>query len=144
GRGRRPPCAPCPFPAWEGLGLGSGPRCGRKSERKLSMTNPKFDVDAARARCRKFRKRILDISQTVGALHIAPAFSCLELVDTAYLGLMNRTGNPDTSDTFLLSKGHGSPALFCVLEELGVFPRAYLENFCKPGWPLSTHPDFGT
>src|SRR5437762_6967653 len=108
------------------------------------MADAGFDLAQARDRCRKFRRRILDVSQTVGALHIAPSFSCLELVDTAYLGLMNRTGNPDTSDTFLLSKGHGSPALFCVLEELGVFPRAYLENFCKPGWPLATHPDLGT
>jgi transketolase len=108
------------------------------------MANSGFDLAQARERCRKFRRRILDVSQTVGALHIAPSFSCLELVDTAYLGLMNRTGDPDTSDTFLLSKGHGSPALFCVLEELGIIPRAYLENFCKPGWPLATHPDFGT
>ena len=74
------------------------------------MSNPKFDVAAARIRCRKFRKRILDITQTAGALHIAPAFSCLELVDTAYFGLMRRTGDPETDDTFILSKGHGSLA----------------------------------
>ena len=73
------------------------------------MGDAGFDLAQARDRCRKFRRRILDVSQTVGALHIAPSFSCLELVDTTYLGLMNRTGNPDTSDTFLLSKGHGSP-----------------------------------
>ncbi|HYT60268.1 MAG TPA: transketolase [Haliangiales bacterium] len=108
------------------------------------MANTGFDIANARARCRKFRRRILDVSQTVGALHIAPSFSCLELVDTAYNGLMKRTGNPDTSDTFLLSKGHGSPALYCVLEELGIIPRTYLENICKPGWPLATHPDYGT
>lgn len=108
------------------------------------MANTGFDFGEAKARCKRFRRRILDISQTVGALHIAPSFSCLELVDTAYLGLMNRTGNPDTSDTFLLSKGHGAPALYCVLEELGTIPRTYLEHFCKPGWPLATHPDYGT
>jgi len=107
------------------------------------MTNPHFDAAAARERCRKFRRRILDISQTVGALHIAPAFSCLELVDTVYFGLMNRTGNPDTDDTFILSKGHGSLAQFVVLEELGIIPREQLENYCKPGWPLATHPDYG-
>ena len=103
-----------------------------------------FDFSEAKQRCRRFRRRILDISQSVGALHIAPSFSCLELVDTAYMGLMERTDNPDTSDTFLLSKGHGSPALYCVLEELGIIPRTYLENICKPGWPLATHPDYGT
>ena len=96
------------------------------------MATRGFDFNEAKQRCRRFRRRILDVSQSVGALHIAPSFSCLELVDTAYLGLMERTGNPDTSDTFLLSKGHGSPALYCVLEELGILPRTYLENICKP------------
>lgn len=106
----------------------------------------KFDFNAAavRTRCQGYRRRILDISQTVGALHIAPSFSCLELVATAYFGLMNRTGDPATEDTFILSKGHGSLAQFVALEELGVIPRAWLENYCKPGFPLATHPDYGT
>jgi len=108
------------------------------------MAETDFDFALAVERCRKFRRRILDVSQAVGALHIAPSFSCLELVDTIYMGLMRRTGNPDNSDTFLLSKGHGSPALYCVLEELGIIPRTYLDNLCKPGWPLATHPDYGT
>ena len=108
------------------------------------MVKSKFDSNAAQARCRRFRKRVLDISQTVGALHIAPAFSCLELVDTAYFGLMNRTGNPETEDTFILSKGHGSLSQFVVLEELGVLAPEQLNHYCKPGWPLATHPDYGT
>jgi transketolase len=110
----------------------------------MPMVQPAFDIAAARLRCRKFRRRILDISQTVSALHIAPAFSCLELVDTVYFGLMRRTGHPETDDTFVLSKGHGSLAQFVVLEELGIIPREQLDHYCKPGWPLATHPDYGT
>lgn len=108
------------------------------------MADSKFDIAAAQARCRKFRKRILDISQTVGALHIAPAFSCLELVDAAYFGLMTRTGDSGADDTFILSKGHGSLAQFVVLEELGIITPEQLDHYCKPGWPLATHPDLGT
>ena len=103
-----------------------------------------FDPAISRARCLQFRKRILEVSQTVGALHIAPAFSCLELVESAYFGLMNLTGNRETDDTFVMSKGHGSLAQFLALEELGVIPREWLENFCRPGYPLATHPDYGT
>lgn len=103
-----------------------------------------FDSAAARVRCKKFRKRILDVSQSVGAIHIAPSFSCLELVDAAYFGLLRRTGNVDTDDTFILSKGHGSMAQYVVLEQLGILPPAWLDNFCKPGFPLATHPDYGT
>lgn len=102
-----------------------------------------FDPAIARARCLQFRKRILAISQTVPALHIAPAFSCLELVDAAYHHLMNRTGNPAIDDTFILSKGHGSLALYVVLEALGVIAREQLDHYSKPGWPLATHPDYG-
>jgi transketolase len=107
------------------------------------MANQEFDVTGARARCRKFRKRILDISQSVGALHIAPAFSCLELVDTVYFGLMRRTGDSERDDTFILSKGHGSLAQFVALEESGIISPDKLDHYCKPGWPLATHPDYG-
>jgi transketolase len=99
--------------------------------------------DASRQRCRMYRKRILDISQQVTALHIAPAFSCLEIVDAIYHGLMQRQPDGSLRDTFLLSKGHGSLAQYVVLEDLGILPRNDLDNFCKPGGRLGTHPDYG-
>ena len=36
------------------------------------------------------RRRILEVSQQVSALHVAPAFSCLEIVDLVFHGLMRR------------------------------------------------------
>ena len=36
----------------------------------------------------RYRRRILDISQKVTALHAAPAFSCVEMTDVIYHGLM--------------------------------------------------------
>ena len=75
-----------------------------------------FDTAAARHRCLKYRRRILDISQAVSALHIAPAYSCLEIVDAVYHGLMRRDGA--SPDTFLMSKGHGCIAQYMVLEDL--------------------------
>lgn len=107
------------------------------------MKKDSFDAKAAKARCYGYRQRILAISQTVPALHIAPAFSCLELVDAAYFGLMDRKGNRNADDTFILSKGHGSLAQYVVLEELGVIKRDLLDHYSKPGWPLATHPDYG-
>jgi transketolase len=108
------------------------------------MTNKgTFDVSAARARCRQHRRRILDISQTVSALHIAPAFSCLEIVDTIYYGLMRRDRGPNADDTFILSKGHGSLAQYAVLESLGIVSKAELDLYGKPGGRFATHPDYG-
>ena len=102
-----------------------------------------FDAAAAKRRCFKFRRRMLDISQKVTALHLAGAFSCIEIVDCIYHGLMRRDAAGYSKDTFLLSKGHGSLAQYVVLEDLGVLPRKELDNFCHPGSILGTHPDYG-
>ena len=103
----------------------------------------RFDVNASKSRCRRFRRRILDISQTVPALHIAPAFSCLELVDTIYYGLMNHGGPGRESDTFILSKGHGAMAQYCVLEERGVLASDEVSQSGRDGGRLGMHPDLG-
>ncbi len=105
--------------------------------------SPAFDAAASKERCYEFRRRILDISQTVSALHAAGAFSCMEIVDTIYFGMMRRDAAGALRDTFLLSKGHGSLAQYIVLEKLGILPREELDQFCKPGGHLGTHPDYG-
>ena len=74
-----------------------------------------FDVSAARQRCLRYRRRILDASQQVTALHVAPAFSCLEMVDVIYHGLMRRGSDGKSPDTFLMSKGHGCLAQYVIL-----------------------------
>lgn len=101
-----------------------------------------FDVTAARQRCLQLRRRILDISQTVSALHIAPAFSCLEIVDLIYNGLRRRDGKI-SPDKFLMSKGHGCMAQYVVLELLGILKKEDLAKYCKPDGQLGAHPDYG-
>ncbi|MDQ6670572.1 MAG: transketolase [Chloroflexota bacterium] len=96
-----------------------------------------FDLDASRERCARMRRRILEVSQGISAIHIGGAFSCLEVVDTIYFSLKRAT------DTFVLSKGHGSAAQYVALEELGVLSHADLETLCKPTGRLGTHPDYG-
>jgi transketolase len=99
-----------------------------------------FDAQAARLRCRRYRRRILDISQQVAALHIAPAFSCTEITDAIYHGLMRGTDH----DVFLMSKGHGCMIQYVILEERDVLSREDLDRYCKPGGRLGAHPDYGT
>jgi len=97
-----------------------------------------FDVAVARSRCLQYRKRILDVSQRVGALHIAPAFSCLEMTDVIYRGLMRRS-----HDLFLMSKGHGCVSQYVILEDLGIMPTEEIERYCTPQGILGAHPDRG-
>jgi len=101
------------------------------------------DRDSAVVRCRRYRRRILEISQQVSALHIAPAFSCTEIVDLIYNELMADANGVD-DDVFLMSKGHGCMIQYVILEERGILTRGDLDNYCKPGGVLGAHPDFGT
>ena len=102
-----------------------------------------FDSAAARARCLKFRRRILDMSQRVQALHIGSAYSCTEIVDLIYFGLMRRKPDGSLLDTFLMSKGHGCMIQYAILEDLGVLSRADMDAYCTPGGRLGVHPDHG-
>ncbi len=98
-------------------------------------------IASARARCRRYRRRILEVSQKLPALHIAAAFSCLEVIDCCYFELMQRENEP--KDTFLMSKGHGAMALYTVLEALGIMSPKELDSVCQTGSRFGGHPDMG-
>ena len=59
----------------------------QQAKNQASLRNA-FDAAAARARCKKHRKRILEMTQSVSALHVGGAFSATEIVDCIYYGLM--------------------------------------------------------
>jgi len=110
----------------------------------MAMLSNSFDRKAAKERCRNYRRRILEISQQVTALHVAPAFSCTEITDTIYNGLMRKVSGGGFSDIFLMSKGHGCMIQYVILEELGLLTRSDLDGYCKPGGRLGAHPDCET
>jgi transketolase len=103
-----------------------------------------FDKKKAEERCLQYRLRILEISQKVPALHIAPAFSCLEIVDSIYYGLIQGSKNSKHSeDVFIMSKGHGCITQYVILESLGVLKKEHLDSYCTPSGILGAHPDIG-
>ena len=103
-----------------------------------------FDAAAARERCYRYRKRILDISQQVTALHVAPAFSCVEMTDVIYNKLLRYQSHGHPHDVFLMSKGHGCMIQYVILEEQGVLSAKDLADYCKPTGRLGAHPDYET
>lgn len=109
----------------------------------MNINRKLIDIHAAKRRCLKFRKRILEISQQVSALHIGAAYSCTEIVDCIYFELMRREKEGASSDTFLLSKGHGCMIQYVILEEIGMLVRADLDLYCTSGGRLGAHPDYG-
>jgi transketolase len=103
-----------------------------------------FDDTVARERCRAYRRRILEISQQVTALHVAPAFSCVEITDAIFHSLMRSGPGGTFQDVFLMSKGHGCMIQYVILEAFGVLSREDLDLYCKPNGRLGAHPDYGT
>jgi transketolase len=103
-----------------------------------------YDIMEARDRCRRYRRRILDISQQVSALHIAPAFSCVEITDAIYHGLMRQHADGSYRDVFMMSKGHGCMIQYVVLEDKNILSSKDLDLYCKPGGRLGAHPDYET
>lgn len=102
-----------------------------------------MDSNIAKKRCIEYRRRILDISQTVTALHVAPAFSCLEITDVIYHELMRYDASGQLLDTFVMSKGHGCLIQYVILEKLGILSKEDIELYCNPKGRLGAHPDYG-
>src|SRR3979490_2904642 len=113
----------------------------RPAEKSVSEL---VDVVAARRRGMQYRRRILDISQKISALHAAPAFSCVEIADVIYRGLMRPAEDgKGFSDVFLMSKGHGCMTQYAILEDLGILSSAELDRYCMAQGILGAQPDRG-
>jgi transketolase len=92
----------------------------------------------------ELRKRIFLTAYSGGVGHLASAFSLVEILCALYLEkkLKYDPTNPAWAerDFMVLSKGHGSLALYNVLCEAGYFPEKKLYTFCQPGSTLGGEP----
>ena len=80
--------------------------------------------------CLNLKKRILDISQQVKAIHAAGAFSCLEIVFFIYFELVKFSKKGRPVDTFIMSKGHGCMSQYVILEKLNILKKKDIDNYC--------------
>jgi transketolase len=88
----------------------------------------------------QLRKVILDVATKNQCGHIPSALSILELIYVVYEEFI--VGHGDSpQDKFVLSKGHGSLALYAVLNHFGFISKSILYSFCTKGSPLGGHPD---
>ena len=93
---------------------------------------------------KKIRKHILKMTLYSKSSHIGSALSIVEMLVTLYFRIMNTTPEnfqSDERDKFLLSKAHGSAALYATLVEKGFFPSDYLEKYYVDGGILPGHVD---
>ena len=104
----------------------------------------KPDLDAMRRTARHLRAVILRTIANAGSGHPGGSLSMVELLVGLYwYKLRHDPKRPDwpDRDLFLLSKGHGVPALYAVLAEFGYFPKEELMTLRRYPTRLQGHPE---
>ncbi len=93
--------------------------------------------------CKDIRREILKISRATGHGHIPSCFSVVEVLCALYETMRHDPKNPawDKRDIFILSKGHASLALYCVLARFGYFDISKVYSFGQFESSFGCHPD---
>ena len=109
------------------------------------MTESTRDLAELRQIALQMRRTIIEITTRAGSGHPSTSLSMVELVVPLYFGgvLRHDPRNPHwpDRDRFILSKGHGAPALYTVLAMRGYFPMEWLSTLRKLDSPLEGHPN---
>lgn len=103
-----------------------------------------LSIDEMKKMTVTLRRDIVKMIHAAGSGHPGGSLSMVEILTALFFGEM--TLDPDDPewadrDRFILSKGHGVPALYAVLAHRGYFPVEDLMTLRKLGSPLQGHPD---
>ena len=93
----------------------------------------------------ELRISIIDMLEEAKSGHPGGSLSAIDLVTALWFHAMKGVDNPsrltEDRDRFILSKGHGVPALYAVLAKKGFINPAELKTLRKTGSRLQGHPD---
>jgi transketolase len=93
----------------------------------------------------RLSRQILEMTTKAGSGHPSSSLSAIDILTVLYFGGMMRHNpeRPDWAerDRFILSKGHGVPALYAVLAEAGYFDAEKLDTLRQLNSPLEGHPN---
>lgn len=90
------------------------------------------------------RQKIIRVTTEVEGGHLAGSLSCIDILVAIYFKVLkHKPKNPnwENRDRFILSKGHGAPALYVALAMSGYFPEEELFTLRKINSRLQGHPD---
>ena len=93
---------------------------------------------------RNIRRGILLATHEAGSGHPGGSLSCTDILTVLYFHEMNINPKyPDMQgrDRFVMSKGHGAPALYCVLAERGYYDKSEVLTLRKLNSKFQGHPD---
>jgi transketolase len=93
---------------------------------------------------KRLRTEILQMIHAGKSGHPGGSLSCIDIILTLFANVLKFDAKNPTwadRDRFVLSKGHGVPALYAVLSEFNFFPKEWLMTLRHLGSPLQGHPD---
>lgn len=109
------------------------------------MAAPRIDsIDELKRIATRSRIDIIKMIGAAGSGHPGGSLSEVELLTALYFRVLRhdpKNPNWPDRDRFVLSKGHGVPALYVALAETGYIDPALLMTLRKLGSPLQGHPD---
>lgn len=107
------------------------------------MINMKASITELEDRARLLRARIIETSHKANVPHLGSCLSCVDILTAIYFSVLRvDPANPTAAlrDRFILSKGHGAPALFQVLAMRGYYPESMLDTYGEDGGVFAEHP----
>ncbi len=99
-------------------------------------------LEIYRALATRIRAHCLRMTHGGRSGHVGSMLSMAELLVVLYEKILRvDPNNPDwpQRDRFILSKGHGSGAVYAMLAEKGFFPKLWLNTYYKDNGKLSGH-----
>ena len=118
----------------------SGARGRERSQVSVEKT---FTTSELRSIANELRKDLVVTSSTKRIPHLGSCLSCVDILVALYwseLKIDPDCPDDEQRDRFIISKGHGAPALFQVLAKRGFFDLKELEQFGEPGSYFHEHP----
>lgn len=104
-----------------------------------------YSIDQLKQVAQEARIDCIKMLFEAGSGHPGGSLSTIDLMTALFLTKLNRTKenalSPDRH-RFVLSKGHGVPALYAILAHLEIIKKENLLTFRKLGSPLQGHPDY--
>jgi len=110
------------------------------------MDENAVDVKKLEKIANQIRINVVKMIAKSGTGHLGGSVSMAELLTVLYFRVMNfKPKDPDWEDRdrFVLSKGHGCPALYATFAEVGVIPKDWLATLHETESPLQMHPERG-
>jgi len=101
------------------------------------------DIHLLETTARNIRASIIETSSKAEIPHLGSCLSCVDILTALYFSILRiNPANPhdSTRDRFILSKGHGAPALFQVLAKRGFYPESMLDTYGQDGSVFAEHP----